>query len=506
MCTFSRTFLCLALLATLPIGNSQAQHMLETTARPEAHPAAPVFEEVPCDLPGATPAALERLRCGMVAVPRFHEDPSRGEYRLRVVILPAEQQPAPRPDAVLVLPGGPGGTSIPQVSASVGSVPLPLARERDIVFIDVRGAGGSEPSICREGAFQRWRELFAADLTIDQMVAASSAMTESCFEEARARGHSPLSFGSRVDADDIELVRRALGAPPWNVVGVSYGAVTAMTLASRHPDAVRTLVLDSPSLGAQDPWDRRQGWKAAGQTLWAACAADLACQHDYPDLSGEYQQAINLLEQYPLTVTGPDGAAILNRGDLEFGVYGSLYLNTMTAFAPALIRGVTEGRSQPFAESYAALMAETSWFSFAATVCRDQPPDANWRVATSANPRHAAEVVAPGPACGEWVEPDPAPEVPRDTAIPTLVLSGMFDPVTPPAFGRLAASLVGPAARHVTFPAVGHAVVRQSLCAQAVALGFLDNPAASLQTACVVETPPLEFALPESEAGATAAD
>jgi len=56
------------------------------------------------------------------------------------------------------------------------------------------------------------------------------------------------SHSALVEADDLAGLLKALGAHPAHIVGHSYGAYTALILAMKHPELVRSLVLAEPPL------------------------------------------------------------------------------------------------------------------------------------------------------------------------------------------------------------------------------------------------------------------
>src|SRR5690606_15391318 len=107
------------------------------------------------------------------------------------------------------------------------------------------------------------------------------------------------------------------------------------------------------------------------------------------------------------------------------------------------------------------------------------------------------EALLPGNVCAGWVEPDPAPTaLAEGTAIPTLVLSGALDPVTPAVVGRYAALLAGRTARHIEVPGRGHGVLGSSPCTLAIFAAFLGRPSEPFDTSCVDDLEPLTFAAP----------
>jgi pimeloyl-ACP methyl ester carboxylesterase len=91
------------------------------------------------------------------------------------------------------------------------------------------------------------------------------------------------------------------------------------------------------------------------------------------------------------------------------------------------------------------------------------------------------------------VETWAGPAVPVGTAAPTLVLAGEFDPVTRPSLSQHLAALIGPKARWIEFPRIGHNVRGFSPCGAKIAADFIDNPAQSPDTSCADRAAPIRF-------------
>jgi pimeloyl-ACP methyl ester carboxylesterase len=89
-------------------------------------------------------------------------------------------------------------------------------------------------------------------------------------------------------------------------------------------------------------------------------------------------------------------------------------------------------------------------------------------------------------ACAGWVRPgaSPALKQPVTSPIPTLVLQGTFDPITPVEVGKAVAQRLDHAV-YVEFPQVGHKIVDQSVCGQKIAAAFLDAPTTAPSRACL---------------------
>ncbi len=105
---------------------------------------APAFTETACDLPNVLPGILPRLRCGTVSVPRDYSHPGAGRFALAVVVAQSAVHPA-LPDPLLYISGGPGG---PLTVYAGDQAAHPYAPGRDLILVDQRGTGRSEPHLC----------------------------------------------------------------------------------------------------------------------------------------------------------------------------------------------------------------------------------------------------------------------------------------------------------------------------------------------------------------------
>jgi pimeloyl-ACP methyl ester carboxylesterase len=98
--------------------------------------------------------------------------------------------------------------------------------------------------------------------------------------------------------------------------------------------------------------------------------------------------------------------------------------------------------------------------------------------------------------CAVWRVPAAGVEEnqPAASDIPTLVLAGRFDPITPPPYGRAAAESLS-RATYLEFPWASHGVLDEG-CAMDIVAAFLDNPEAAPDPSCIAGEPPIEFEEP----------
>ena len=466
--------------------------MGHASGQPE--PLQPVFDEAVCDLPGVSPQVGPRLRCGTIRVPRNYDNPGGGRFKLAVVIVRSAQQPA-LPDPVVYISGGPGS---PLTIYADQQARMPYAPRRDLILVDQRGTGRSEPKLCPDldYAFLDAAVAVAMDPTDDAMAKRRAAYA-ACRAEALGRGFDLKDFGTRVTVGDFEWVRRALGIERWNVYGESYGTTVAMTLLALHPETVRAAVLDS--IYAPDPRPMQSTNAAdALDAFFRYCTGDQACAAAYPDLAATYRETVSGLAQAPLIVTVPpemhvpDDRLSLTSTLFEALVSRLIFYPSAYPSFPRLIAAVhdreTQGLGKVLAAARAAAAAEVNRATHIAVECRDRP---HYRDPLPAGASVLDRLDLYG-LCDDWSNIRPAPLVPIRTAVPTLVLAGEFDPVTRPSQSQHVAALIGPNARWVEFPRMGHNVSTPrasdgrafSPCAAKIAADFIDNPAQPPDTSC----------------------
>ncbi len=220
--------------------------------------------------------------------------------------------------------GGPSA-QVEGLVANYGRIPAALRARFDIVTFDPRGFGYSTAVRCfpTTGA----ENAFFAGLPAGFPVGASQ---ESAWERTFARFDALCAMrnGSLLDHDstadvarDMDLLRRAVGDPVLNYLGLSYGTGLGATYANLFPARVGHLVLDgnlnpvawTRGNGGQ-PTDMRMGSDVAsaatlkafldlcGMTSTAACAFSAGTP---AATRAKFSTLLHRLRQHPVTIGTP---------------------------------------------------------------------------------------------------------------------------------------------------------------------------------------------------------
>jgi pimeloyl-ACP methyl ester carboxylesterase len=481
------------------------------TEEPVPEPSAS-FEEAPC--PFGTSADTP-IQCGFVIVPEDHNDPTGPTIRLSTAVIRDESE-AHQPDAVILLSGGPGEKTVHN-AAAVAELLAPVHPNRDLILFDQRGVGLSEPALeCPEFVQAAFDLLDEPDpnTVIQTMFEATMA----CRDRLVSAGHNLSAYNTVQNAADVEAIRVALGYDQINLWGGSYGSLLAQATMRDHPDGIRSVAINSIL-----PLEKSLFVDASTTTsnaivkLLDACAADEACADAYPDLRAVLFEVVDRLneEPVPITVTNPlDGqsyASVLTGGGVIGNLVTFLYFTQIIPVLPQAIYGLQNedyGLMAQLSGTRLALFDALSRGMMYSVMCSEDligqtPQDLLNNLATlprqlvgNADPEFAIEYGIFG-ICKNWPVKEAAPWVkePLVSDIPTLVLTGEFDPVTPPEYGELVAGYLSNS-YYFELPGIGHDILVASECARELIGAFIANPTQAPDASCVAAMPEMAFDVP----------
>src|SRR4030095_7413465 len=100
----------------------------------------------PCEVPGTQEAVKEKVLCGTLDVFEDRLRKNGRQIALKIVVFPANGQEKVA-DPLFYIPGGPG-SSATEDAPFVAREFAKIRERRDLVFVDQRGTGGSNPLNC----------------------------------------------------------------------------------------------------------------------------------------------------------------------------------------------------------------------------------------------------------------------------------------------------------------------------------------------------------------------
>lgn len=455
----------------------------------------------PCTLEGVTGHA----RCGTYAVREDRDAGSRSTRTidLSVIVLDALEPANRLPDPFFMLAGGPGDA--PSFNARFFSrVFHDIRRKRDIVLVDLRGTGRSAALLCPELAAP------GSDGIQDEHLLSVPAV-RACRE--RLEQHRDLTkYTTEIAVDDLEEVRQRLGYGPINLYGTSYGSRVAQVYMRRYPHSIRAAAMKGivpPSMAM--PETHAGAGETALQTLFARCRKDSVCRETFPLMDVQLRELLKRLEANAVMTLPPGSQGFEKRIRVSRGLFAEAFRNVLytpegLAQAPKLIhqllngddRGITEtalsGRNALAGERLAA------GFFLSVTCTEDIPYLSPYAEAMAAGTFGGTyRLDQQRAACRQWVRGAVSADhrKPTTSAIPTLLLSGELDPVTPPSGGEEVLRQLS-TGRHVVIRNNGHPIGNAEPCIGMMIGQLLDRRSVEgIDQRCAAATPALPFAIPE---------
>ena len=411
-------------------------------------------------------------RCAQFAVPESAGTPERS-IRIHVAVLPALARKA-EADPVYFFAGGPG-----QAASDIGPLVAALSdlrKKRDIVLVDQRGTGKSKTLSCKASSEESSKldPIAAAFATAD-----GAERTEWAACLATLQGN-PAVHRTDDYIDDLESVRKALGHQRINVWGGSYGSRVALRYMKRFPSSIRTAVLDGVApTTLRLPDDALATSETQLRSVLAACAASPGCSKTYPDALAAFDRLLADLRSKPSTVTLPHPATgkplqgVMSDRKLMSLIWPLLYKPESARLLPALLAQAGQGNFAPLLSTLAASAVVEGDIAIAqrfAVMCAEDMLGRS----PAPNPRFQALTDLFYSFCKDWPHGKVAPEFfePTVSAIPTLLLSGASDPVTPPAQAELASKTLANQ-KHIVVPNAGH-IVSPLPCLRRVIVKFVE--------------------------------
>ena len=439
-----------------------------------------------------------RPRCGHIRVPLDRQHPAAGSIRIAYELFPRRQVQRPLLGTIVAVEGGPGYSSTGS-RAYYRDLFGPLLDRRQLLIVDNRGTGKSEPINCRR------LQSYQGDY--EQAVGRCG----------RQLGRASDLYGSQIAARDLVAVLDHLGIDKIDLYGDSYGTFFSQTFAVHHPKRLRTLILDAAYfVGGTDPWytDTNRALRTAFRL---ACRRSPTCADRPSSPLHRIARLARLLRHHPISGSAPNADGVVR--PVVVNVDMLIDLVTGAATSPVIYRELDAAaravlRPHPYARPLLRLAREITyvggggpvrWWSeglYAAVSCNDYPQPYDMRDRPSQRPaqfhrsvgrleRNRPHVFTPftvqewvhspygyyddclhWPAPSRWVHP-----VPRHADypnVPTLVLAGDLDSLTSSEGARTTARAF-PRSTFVRVANMTHvsALVDFDQCASRIVLRFV---------------------------------
>jgi pimeloyl-ACP methyl ester carboxylesterase len=428
-----------------------------------------------------------------------------GSIRVAFEYYPHTDYSQPPLEPIVAEEGGPGYGS---TGSRAGYLDLfaPLHDRRDVLLVDNRGTGKSEALNC---PLAQWEPN------------ARFAGIRDCGAHL---GDTAYLYGSGLAADDLAAVLDALNIPLINLYGDSYGTFFSQTFAGRHPERLRSVILDSayPPVG-QSAWYPEIA-TTAHFAFNAACERSPACNGLPGKSTDRIEKLAESLRSHPFTGYGHDGNGVLQKTIADATALDYLMVSNATVSVvyreldPAARAYLEDGDAAPLLRLLAENLssgrgggsapAVYSQGLFISVSCSDYPQIYDMTLPVPLRKLQRDQVIAaeeekrpnlyepftidefakvtldtsvldlclvwPAPIVAPYPPGHPVPPDAQFTKAPVLVLSGDLDSLTPAKQGKHSAELFANG-RQIIVPNSFHvtAVGDEDNCASEIAVRFM---------------------------------
>ena len=433
------------------------------------------------------------LSCGFVTVLEDRATLSGNTIELYVVRIQGIRRFLNR-DPIIYLAGGPGGSATRSTQRFIDDARF-LYTERDLILFDQRGIGGSKPRLeCSEYRHGN-ANLRHLDLSPEEKLQWRVNALMDCRKTlSTEQGIDLDAYNSASTAADVVDVASAMGYESFNLYGASYGTLLALTVMRDFPANIRSVILDGVVPLQVNRYHTLYADRAAAvDEFFRHCEADWDCSQRYPNLEETFWKAVDRYTDEPFILEYYDRYAddyFEEEFDGDFVVRRmviSLRSERWIPYIPFLIseiaagnkavvdawaRPVYRGTDEPIDNT--AAWASMACYSYASSVNHDILASDRETHSRFVNPDSL--LLAPA-LCELWqrMPVDPIENAPVVSDIPTLLLSGRFDPTTPPTWANFAAETLSNGYSFV-MPMAGHGVVLDLPCARHLVERFLAEP------------------------------
>lgn len=375
---------------------------------------------------------------GRLLVPENRQKPNSRLIEIAFVrFKSASKNPGP---PIVYLAGGPGGSGVGAARGTRFPVFMAMREVADVIALDQRGIGMSKPNlVCRETLDYPPDKIPNHEDIIEQFRQQSRV----CAEGFKQQGVDLTGYNTNENADDLEDLRKAIGAEKISLWGISYGTHLSLAAIKRHEKSIHRVILAGIE-GLEHTIKLPSNIQKHLENLDRLVKADANLSKEIPSFTGLIKEVLDKVEREPVVVevtdpkTNQKVKVTINKfvvqiltvfafGSGEAALPNIYYQMSKGDFSFAAQRWVGFTRTgQSVGSAMAYMMDCYSGIS----------PERRRRVEREAKTTLLGDVMDfpfPG-VCLAWTKSDlgAAFRSPVKTNIPTLFISGTLDVRTPP--------------------------------------------------------------------------
>ncbi|WP_286761491.1 alpha/beta fold hydrolase [Salegentibacter sp. UBA1130] len=396
----------------------------------------------------------EKIEWYYLIVPENYSEPKGKKIKIAVSVIPSSANINDRREPVVFIQGGPGGSTLGSLWRWLGH---PVRAKHDIILLDLRGTGFSEPNMCPDLGNQ-FLQILAKNQSEDKDEWEKVKVSRDCKQSLIDSGIDIESYNSSSVSKDLHHLKKSLNISKWNVYGVSYGTFLAQEYAKKFQGDINSLILDSsiPNIGNYYN-SINNNYLTSLNKVFKACKDDPRCNDKFKEIDSVYYSVIENLEREPITVkVNKDivgsGKFTYNAEDFKIAIHQALYTPELVEIIPLLINQFKARNKEvlgKLVETFSAALS-LDYGTYFCFTCNDVIPknsleifDSNAEELSSFNGGlsfYRSDFLV----CKDWdkfTESSTANNgntsfSNKSNNYPVLIFSGEFDPITPTNFAK----------------------------------------------------------------------
>ncbi|MEP7255896.1 MAG: alpha/beta fold hydrolase [Ferruginibacter sp.] len=431
----------------------------------------------PCKINGVKDSVL----CGSYPVFENRETLSDRKINLKIIVIPA-LHPNSSATPIFYIDGGPGVASTNNASFFADSS-IPYRQYHDIVLVDIRGTGGSNGLNCsslqiKNGLQEQFEDMYPVKLV------------KECYDSLSKRADLK-QYTTTNAVKDLEDVRKWLGYGKINIYGLSYGTRVALVYMKMFPHSIQSCILWSPipTYGRMPLYHALYAQNSL-ELLFTDCKNNSLCNNSFPDLEKEFNSLMLKMKSNPFTFLWTDSLGhsenlLISWNSFQTKLRTLMYAPFSMRKIPFIIHQAYVGNFKPFISLYHN-GADTSnsiaeGFYLCVTCAEDVPFIKSGEIDSLTNNTFMGKyrINQQADGCANWVRGN----IPNDfleptiSDIPTLIMSGGYDPITPTSSAKEIASHLKNCTL-VIIPQMSHTFdgLSNPECFDEICLSFINNP------------------------------
>ncbi|MEH6537312.1 MAG: alpha/beta fold hydrolase [Psychroserpens sp.] len=429
--------------------------------------------------------------CGYVEVPNNWSKKENGSTRIAYVVIKSKSENR-QEDPLVFVQGGPGGSVLPSANSYSR---LSLDQDRDYIMYDQRGIGFSD-AICPDLSAS-FLDVMRADITLNQEDEKLLEVSSDCIKSLNDPNFK-TAFGTVESAKDLDALRQHLGYKQLNLFGASYGTRLSLKYMELFPKHVRSSILSGlfpPEIRLYENIYTNLNRSIA--KLFDTCEKDANCSSKYPNLKENFKAVCKQLDLQGQTFEIDNYKLVINKQDFLLLIQQMLYNRQTIAETPAFIMAfknedinAVSYAIQAFTSRLGLINVATYW----SINVKDEGAFNNTKMVEKDGEKYSSltngvSLFASDPdVLKSWPSQNNknTKMEPVVSDIPTLLVSGEWDPITPPSNANKTSKSLSNVS-HVIFPSDGHCPI--NACFFGMAKSFLNNPMQKVDGSCVQPNP-----------------